>query len=269
MIEKQRPLQQDIDNERQALLDRMQGWLEMPMLVLAFIWLALFVVEVTWGLNPLLEIAGYLVWVLFIIEFVLGFLLAPRKLVYLRGNWLKAIALLAPALRIFRALRVLRLLRFSRAAGLTRGLRLLRVLSSLNRGMAALSASMSRRGFGYVVVLTLIVIAVGAAGMYAFESTTPDGRGLESYADALWWTAMIMTTLASDYWPQTASGRILCFFLSLYAFGVFGYVTASLASFFIGSDADTDETELASARSIVALRNDIAALRDEIRVLKK
>jgi voltage-gated potassium channel len=80
---------------------------------------------------------------------------------------------------------------------------------------------------------------------------------------------MIMTTLGSEYWPLSASGRVLCFFLSLYAFGVFGYVTATLATFFIGSDAADDEAELASAVAIAALRADIAMLGDEIRRLRE
>lgn len=263
------PLQEQIDNERQALLKRLQDWLEVPMVLLAFVWLALFIIEVVWGVSPALTVAGYVIWVLFIFEFVLGFTLAPRKTDYLRHNWLKAIALLAPALRAFRIVRILRLARLSRAASMTRGLRLLRVLSSINRSMRALGASMSRRGFGYAVLLTLIVTLAGAAGMYAFESNLPGGRGgLDNYGTALWWTAMIMTTMGSEYWPQTAEGRMLCFVLALYSFGVFGYVTATLATFFIGSDAENDEAEIANTRSIDKLREEIVALRDELRLKK-
>lgn len=264
MNDKQR-LQQELDNERQALLEQLQERLEAPMVLLAFVWLALFVIEVVWGLNPLLETIGYVIWGLFATEFLVGLILAPAKRRYLKVNLLKGIALLAPALRV---LRVARLLQLSRAAGVSRGLRLLRLVSSLNRGMRALGASMERRGFGYVVLLTLIVTMVGAAGMYAFESSLPGGRGIESYSDALWWTAMIMTTLGSEYWPVSASGRVLCFFLSLYAFGVFGYVTATLATFFIGSDAAHEEAEIASAKSIAALRTEIASLGNEIRALR-
>lgn len=262
----QGPLRQQIDSERQALLERLQDLLEIPMVVLAFVWLALFIIEVIWGASPLVRVAGDVIWVLFVFEFVLGFTLAPGKLAYLEHNWLKGIALLAPALRVFRILRILRLARLSRAAGMTRGLRLLRVLSSINRGMRALGASMSRRGFGYAVVLTLIVTLAGAAGMYTFEGGLPGGRGLDSYGEALWWTAMIMTTMGSEYWPQTAEGRVLCFLLALYSFGVFGYVTATLATFFIGSDAE-NETELPSAKSINALRKEIEALHEEIKTI--
>lgn len=254
-------LEQEIQRERASLLELLQDWLELPMLVLAFLWLGLFIVEIAWGLTPILEIAGTVIWVLFIAEFLLGFAVAPRKLQYLRQNWLKGIALAAPALRL---LRIARLLRLARAASLARGLRLLRLLSSLNRGMRALAATMSRRGFGYVVLLTLVVTLVSAAGMYAFENEAPNGRNFDTYGDAVWWTAMIVTTLGSDYWPQTSAGRVLCFFLSLYSFAVFGYVTATLATWFIDSDAARKDTELASASSIEALRAEKAALRREL-----
>lgn len=255
---------EELRRERGQLLGRVQDWLETPMLVLAFVWLALFVFEVLRGISPLLEALGIGIWIIFILEFLLGITLAPDKLDYLKRNWLKAIALLAPALRVLRVVRVLRLARLSRLAGVTRGSRLLRVVSSLNRGMRALGNSMGRRGVGYVIVLTLLVVGVGAAGMYGFENDGRDARGFENFGDALWWTAMLMTSLGSNYWPETGAGRILCLLLSLYAVAVFGYVTAVLASFFIGRDAEHEAGELAGQRSIDLLREEIAALRREL-----
>ncbi len=249
--------------ERSWLLSRLEARLETPMLVLGFVWLALLILEFTYGLTRILELAGLVIWVIFVIDFALRFTLAPRKLAYLKGNWLTAISLVIPALRVFRLLRVVRLLRVAR------GVRLVRVVSSLNRGMRALGKSMGRRGFGYVVALTAIVTLVGGAGMYAFENNMPGERGLNDYGSALWWTAMIMTTMGSEYWPQTPEGRVLCFLLALYAFGVFGYVTATLATFFIGRDALDKEGEIAAANAIEALRSELTALRAEIRTLTR
>ena len=249
---------QEIDREREQLLARMQDWLETPLIVLAFAWLALFVVEVVRGVGPFLTALGYVIWGIFVFEFALGLALAPRKRAYLKDNWLKALALAAPALRVLRLARLLRLARVSR------GLRLLRVLSSANRGMNALAASMQRRGFGYVLASTLVVTVAGAAGMYAFEGGEGP-RGLDSYGSALWWTAMIMTTMGSEVWPQTPAGRLLCLFLSLYAFAVFGYVTAALASFFVGREAQSEAGDIAGAAAMRALHEEIAALRRELR----
>lgn len=255
---------EDLRRERGQLLERLQDWLETPMLVLAFIWLALFVVEVVWGAGPVLEALGTAIWIAFLVEFGLGLVLAPDKTDYFRRNWLKALALLAPALRMLRVVRIARLARLSRVAGVARGGRLLRVVSSLNRGMRALGASMGRRGVGYVVVLTLVVVAVGAAGMFALENDRPGEHGFSDFGDALWWTAMLMTTMGSSYWPETGAGRILCLLLSLYAFAVFGYVTAVLASFFVGRDAQDENAEVAGERSVALLRQEIAALRREL-----
>lgn len=265
----ERDIEQRLADERWQLLRRLDDWLETPMMVLGFVWLALFIHEVVWGLNPLLEALGYLVWGAFVLEFVVALVLAPRKLPYVRANWLKALALAAPALRVFRVLSVVRAARATRLAGAVRGLRLLRVVSALNRGMRALAESMGRRGFGYVAGLTLMVTLAGAAGMYAFESENPDGRGLHTYGSALWWTAMVMTTMGSEYWPQSPEGRVLCFLLSLYALGILGYVAATLATFFIGRDAEDETRGRSGAESFAALRADVAALRDEIRQLAR
>jgi voltage-gated potassium channel len=73
--------------------------------------------------------------------------------------------------------------------------------------------------------------------MLALEPASNIKGGFASYGDALWWTAMLLTTIGTDYWPHTAEGRILCLMLSVYAFAVWGYITASLASFFLGQDS--------------------------------
>ena len=230
------------------------------MVTLAFVWLALLIVELVWGASRWFETLGLAIWVVFILHFALELTLAPRKLTYLSTHWLTALSLLVPALRAVRVVRGLRILRLARA---TRGVRLLRVVSSLNRGMSALGDSLSRRGFVYVVALTLLVTVAGAAGMYALES--PPTGGLTSFGEALWWTAMIMTTMGSAYWPQTVEGRVLCVFLSLYAFGVFGYVTATLATFFVGRDAETNVADRGVVQAIADLHAEVSALRAELR----
>jgi voltage-gated potassium channel len=203
---------------------------------------------------------------IFVLDFVTRFTLAPEKLHYLRRNWLTVVALLLPPLRVFRIARAVRVLKAARAA---RGLRLVRIVGSLNRGTRALAATLGRRGFGYVAALTLPVTFAGAAGMYAFEHQNPDARGVNDYGTALGWTAMAMTTVGSEYWPRTAEGRVLCLLLSLYSFTMFGYLTATLATFFIGRDADDERAEIAGAKAVDGLRVEIKSLREEIRELAR
>lgn len=257
------PSKRALEQEQTEILQQLEDWLEIPMLLLSFVWLALFVVELIWGLSPLLNTLGITIWILFILDFGLKFFLAPRKLTYLKQSWLKAFSLMLPALRVLRIVKVVRTLQTARAV---RGLRLLGVMTRTNRGMRALAASVNRRGFGYVVGLTAIVTLTGAAGMYAFESEVSEST-LIDYGTALWWTAMVMITMGSDYFPKTPEGRVLCFLLALYGFAVFGYVAATLATFFVGRDAENPNAEVAGAKEIAALHTEIAALRTELQTL--
>jgi len=252
-----------LDRERKELLQQWEDWLELPMLVLGFVWLGLFIVELVWGLNPLLERIGAIIWIAFIFDFGIQFAIAPNKSTYLKQNWLTALSLMIPALRTLRIVPVMGA--FFKSVRAVRGLQLLRVMSRINKGMKVLGASIGRRGLGYVLGLSAIVTLIGASGIYAFEREL-HGE-IADYGTALWWTAMIMTTIGSDFFPKTPEGRVLGFLLSLYAFAVSGYVTATLATYFIGQDAIDDGAELASAKSIRELQTEIASLRTEIKAL--
>ena len=94
--------------------------------------------------------------------------------------------------------------------------------------------------------------------MFAFEKN----EGLTNYGASVWWTAMLLMTMGSEYWPRTPEGRILCVILAMYAFAMFGYFTATIATFFIGRDAEDDKAEIAGTRQIEDLRKEIRELKE-------
>ena len=245
--------------ERRHVLSGYEVWSELPMLGLGLVWLVLVVIELTQGLSGALAAASTAIWVIFIVDFGIRIAIAPDRRRYLRHNWLTAISLVVPALRLLRFAQLARLFRVARVA---RGVRLVRVVGSINRGMQSLGRSMGRRGLPYVIAITAIVTLLGAAGMSTFEDTGTGG--LADFGTALWWTAMIMTTMGTEYWPKTAEGRILALLLSIYAFSVFGYVTAALASHFIDRDAARNDTAVASQDAINALRDEVRALKEAV-----
>lgn len=51
-------MKQALRKEKRTLFRRIGLWLETPMIVLGFLWLALLIVELTRGLNPTLEAFG-------------------------------------------------------------------------------------------------------------------------------------------------------------------------------------------------------------------
>ena len=74
----------------------------------------------------------------------------------------------------------------------------------------------------------------------------------------------MLTTLGSSYSPQTVEGRVLAFIIALYAFAVFGYVTATIASYFVGREAAEPSGSVAGSEEVRALRQEIAALRGQV-----
>jgi voltage-gated potassium channel len=231
-----------LSRQRWRLLSQLSSLLDKPMTILAFVWLVLLIVDFTQGLSPRLQWVNNAIWIVFILHFALEFWIAPNKLQYLRRHWLTAIALALPALRVLRVFRALRVLRLARVA---RSVTLLRLMTGLNRGMRATQRTFARRGLGYVIALTLLVNFAGAAGIYTFENPAAlkraglyrDGAGVTSYGEAVWWTAMMLTTVGSEYWPRTSEGRLLSWLLAFYAVAIFGYIAATFASFIIQKKA--------------------------------
>lgn len=259
---------------RWQLLEEVHAFLDKPMVALAFVWLLLMILDFARGLTQGQLWLMYGIWALFGLHFALEFTIAPSKRAYLRTKWLTAVALVLPAARAFRALQALRVLRLAKAA---RGLAFLRLIASMNRGMRALGTALAERGIGYVLALTLLVLFSGAAGMRVFESPAalvqagvadparPD-LGLSSYPEALWWTAMVLTTMGSEYWPRTAEGRLLTWLLALFAFAIFGYIAGTIASYFVGPErsAQLAPQQAALQEATASMQAELAALRGEM-----
>jgi len=254
-----------IKDERSALLHNLTKMTDKVMIALAFVWIGLMIGDFLGKLSPSLVILNNVIWAIFGIDFLVKFAIAPHKWLFLKTHWLLLISLILPAFRLLRILQVLNALR---------ALSLVRILTSLNIGISQLTDAMGRRGLGWITIVTIIVLFGGAAGMYSLENVNQLsqqgysnvvklGGGFQSYSDAVWWTAMLMTTIGSQYWPVTTAGRALCFFLSMFSLGVFGYITAALASFFVDKE-DKAVPVRAREASVQALREEVRALRELI-----
>jgi voltage-gated potassium channel len=236
---------------REARVERLEVRLQLPMALLGFVWLAALVVQLVTSAPRWVENLTFGIWGVFLVEFVVRFAVAIDKRAFLRANWISAIAIALPVVPGVRALRAVQSLRAAR------------VVAALGTIKADLASVMRQHGVKYVVLFTVVVTFAGAAAMYAVERGTREA-GFRSYGDALWWTAMMVTTIGSQYWPHTGLGRILALVLSAYALSVFGYVTAALSAFLIGRDAAGTRSEPASARSLDALQREVATLARQV-----
>ena len=135
------------------------------------------------------------------------------------------------------------------------------IFASADQGLRSLRRALGRRGAGYALALTLVVLLAGAAGMLHFEGISDDPQSIHTYPKALWWTAMQMTNISSAYSIRTTGGRIICLGISIYAAGMFGYLTALFATFLIDRDAKDLKPEIARQKSIQEIKEEIIQLR--------
>jgi voltage-gated potassium channel len=160
------------------------------------------------------QIIGWALWAVFLVEFLVKLWLAPRRTRFLRRHWLQALALAVPALRMLRFLRLVRLGRAMPAA---------RVLSSSYRTAGSARRLLGSR-LGYLGGLGLVVtIAVAELG-YLFERDRPDSV-FESFGHAVLWASSVVLAQQGDPVPNSAGAHIVM--LVGFAFGL--VIIASLA----------------------------------------
>jgi len=219
------------DEERERLLQQVSDRLALPIALLALLWVVVIVVELSGILPPTLVPYVYdidiAIWLLFLVEFLAELAIAPHKLEYLRDNWIVAISVLLPFLGV---------LRLVRAVVALRSFALARALLGANRATRGAADILGRGRFQYVALIALIVVLIGAAGVSFFERANPQSE-LSSFSAALWWAATLITTINTNSDPITPEGRILGWIIRVVALSIFGYLTASIASYLVGGSA--------------------------------
>ena len=247
-------------DERESLRARLFDLLDPVLTALGLVTAVLLVVEFAAALTPRqaawVDRAQLAIWAVFAVEFAVQFALAPDKLRYLRGHWPAALAVALPAFRAFRVLRAARALR---------SLRLVRLLGGANRAMGALRAMLHGRQFGYLVAMTLLVVALATAGIQALERDRP-GANIRTFGDALWWAACMVTTINNEKYAVSPEGRALAVLLRIYAAAIFGLVTANIASYLVGRRQEERAGEPQGGEDTTrALLAEVRQLRAELR----
>ena len=88
------------------------------------------------------------------------------------------------------------------------------------------------RGSEILLLSTLAIVTVifGTIGIYIVESPNPHAN-IRSLYDAFWWCIETITTVAyGEYYPVTASGRLIATVLMLAGIGILWSVVATITS---------------------------------------
>lgn len=199
---------------------------EVPMLVLALLYIPAFIVGYLPNVSPSTRAsAGFaenVIIALFAAELVVKVAVAERKFAYLRSHWLDILIVLVPFLRALRFLRVLRFLPF------------------LVRGAIGVRRVLGPYHGAYVLTIGLASVLLSAVLMLLVERNA--GGSIEDFGDALWWASTTVTTVGyGDTFPVTAEGRAIAVFLMVVGISIFGLLTAAIAAYFVEGASKTDE----------------------------
>ena len=159
-----------------------------------------------------LTVAGWLIWLIFVAEFVARLVVAPKTVEFLKRNWWQVAFLVLPFLRILRLIRTIRILRTGR------------ILSSAVR-----SSRSARRILGSRVGWLAVVSAITALGssqlLYEFEV-------FDRYGDAL--HAAALATITGEPLAQPDGfAKVLDVALAAYSVVVFAALAATLGAYFL------------------------------------
>lgn len=244
--------------ERRAdIRERFNKAIDVPMLVLALALIPVLVlpaiVNLSGAAQSALDAVEWMIWAAFVFEYVANLYLVERRIAYIRSHWFDLAIVALPLLR------PLRLSRSARALRLLRAGRLVAVVMRVNHIFREIFLM---HGVQYVLAIALLLLVVAAAAVRHFE----DGAGgtITDFSQALWWAVTTVTTVGyGDTYPITPEGRGVAVFVMLLGIGLFGTLTASVATYFANSRQSESEATLddvlAEIRRLEARLDDLAA----------
>ena len=249
-----------------AKLSKFEKKLELPMLFLSFVWLLILIVELVNGSSRVLSNTGTTLWFLFVLYFLIRFITAINQFVFLKKNWLFIIAILVSVLRFFPDLQ-----RFILVRGLTAtiGMQVIWIFVYADQGVRFVRRALGKRGSGYVIILTIVIIFSAAAGLLHFENLSGDLNRLQSYPNAVWWTAMQMTNIGSSYSVKSVGGKIICLGVSIYSAGMFGYLTALFAALIIDREIKVPKVDATNQKQLQDIQNELQMIKKLIEANSK
>ncbi|MGL5949614.1 MAG: potassium channel family protein [Aeromonas sp.] len=194
----------------------------------------------------------------FLGHFIYGFVRAPKKLSYLKENWIY----LPGSLPMAEQLRWARLLQLWRVYRLLRNNPDLFGMFRRERQETTISG---------IVFLFVLLLGIGTMVMYWIEAGHPDSQISTPY-DAFWWTLVTLSTVGyGDMVPKTEEGRFAASLLILFGVSLFGAISGFMASLFLSPDNSDKELQRWQQRQSTQqelLLQEIKALRAEVRALK-
>jgi voltage-gated potassium channel len=114
-------------------------------------------------------------------------------------------------------------------------------------GLKEAREAFKHRRFHYVALTTVVVVGLGAVGIFAVERG--ENKAITTIGDAFWWAIVTTTTVGyGDVSPVTTEGRLIAVALMVLGIGFIGVLTATITSFFLDPVKATEHTSQVEER---------------------
>lgn len=196
--------------------------------VFALLAVIISIIDIVKGINTTLFIIDTAILIVFIADYVIRLIFADNKKHFFKSNILDLIAII-PFNSLFKMFRIIKLARLTRISKLSRILKLSKLLTYMVRFSVRIKVFINTNGFKYSLIITIILICLGAVGISQFESM--------NLTDALWWAFVTTTTVGyGDISPSTALGRLIAVILMITGIGLIGSLTSTITSYFFSKE---------------------------------
>jgi voltage-gated potassium channel len=217
-------------------LQTWRRWTDVPLITLALGSLPILLLEfVSDRLSStdttFITLVNVVVFVAFAVDYIVELMLAGDRRAYVRREWTSLLIAISQGVALLHALQIF---------GAIRAIRAIRPVVFVWRLLAiGVAESKEVRATFRDRAVTVAVSISGfvwltAAVAFTIVEDVGHGRRVDSFGDALWWSASTISTVGyGDVYPVTTVGRIIAVLTMIVGVSTFGVITAKLASWLV------------------------------------
>jgi voltage-gated potassium channel len=215
---------------RHDLVDRIERITRYPLLVVGIAWLVLAIVvlsiDVKHTASVVLVGSLFALWAIAFVEYLVRLVITPDRRGYLKRRWIEPVTVVLPTFQGWHFIGIERM-------GLL-----------VQEAVLRVEVILKHHSLFRVLIAAAGTLFLGAWLVLLFEENAKTSN-IHSYADALWWAIVTVTTVGyGDRFPVTAGGRVVSVVLMLIGIGLIGVLTATVASVFIQEKTEANHAEI-------------------------
>lgn len=185
--------------------------------------------------NTAFYTADNIILIIFAIDYIVRFIVAPKKAAFFKANIFDLIAIIpfSSIFNIFRFSRLFRLAKLIKLSKLAKMTKMARLVGFLGKLQRQIHDFLHTNGFVYMLYAAGTLILISSV-LISYAESKP-------LSDALWWSIVTCTTVGyGDISPTTGIGRVIAVILMIFGIGLISMLTGTITTYFTNKAAETE-----------------------------